>query len=374
LEILRTVAESAIPLSTIDGGRFPDALHKVDRIKPTCNAISDPFPNTHHPIPFTHVGILATFGSMPSELGERLCRLACLHNRLLISCALGETGVASRDLLQEIECDRTTLYRLGRDLKSMGAPLSYGRKVHLWNYAREWNPPWTWSRSFAGATGMRLAMNYLLDPGLGKAMGDLAIVSHTVEGKVSALPRLTGTFPPELPPILSRALREKRKLSFLYTKPGSSAEPKTVHPHSLFSWDGMVYLQAVDDADPSRILRRYALSRMSKALVSPERSRRIPAKDVPSCLGAFTGPHLRACIHADPSCAPYVRERQWHPDQVVRDLPDGSVEFMLPFGDVDEAARWILGRGPGFCPVKPASLVKAWKVAVGRLMERAPTL
>jgi hypothetical protein len=62
-----------------------------------------------------------------------------------------------------------------------------------------------------------------------------------------------------------------------------------------------------------------------------------------------------------------VRERRWHPDQKIVERQGGAVEFALPFGDHGEAARWILGKGPGFRPLSPAPLVGEWRRLVKEL-------
>jgi predicted DNA-binding transcriptional regulator YafY len=43
--------------------------------------------------------------------------------------------------------------------------------------------------------------------------------------------------------------------------------------------------------------------------------------------------------------APYVRERQWHPTQQIRELPSGDIELRFRAGGAFEITRWILGWG-----------------------------
>ena len=54
--------------------------------------------------------------------------------------------------------------------------------------------------------------------------------------------------------------------------------------------------------------------------------------------------------------APYVREREWHPTQRLRNLPDGRVELTFRAGGTFEIMRWILGWGDAVEVVRPASL------------------
>lgn len=54
--------------------------------------------------------------------------------------------------------------------------------------------------------------------------------------------------------------------------------------------------------------------------------------------------------------APYVREREWHPTQRIRDLPDGRVELTFRAGGSFEIMRWILGWGDAAEVVRPMVL------------------
>jgi predicted DNA-binding transcriptional regulator YafY len=54
--------------------------------------------------------------------------------------------------------------------------------------------------------------------------------------------------------------------------------------------------------------------------------------------------------------APYVREREWHPTQKLRDLRDGRVELTFRAGGSFEITRWILGWGDAAEVVRPPAL------------------
>lgn len=54
--------------------------------------------------------------------------------------------------------------------------------------------------------------------------------------------------------------------------------------------------------------------------------------------------------------APYVREREWHPTQKLRELRDGRVELTFRAGGAFEIMRWILGWGDAAEVVKPTRL------------------
>jgi len=54
--------------------------------------------------------------------------------------------------------------------------------------------------------------------------------------------------------------------------------------------------------------------------------------------------------------APYVREREWHPTQKIRELRDGRVELTFRAGGAFEIMRWILGWGAAAEVVRPPAL------------------
>lgn len=67
--------------------------------------------------------------------------------------------------------------------------------------------------------------------------------------------------------------------------------------------------------------------------------------------------------------APYVKEREWHPTQRIKDLHDGRVELTFTAGGEFEIIRWILGWGDGVVVIRPVSLRQA--VAGALLRARA---
>lgn len=303
---------------------------------------------------------------MPASLPDRISRIVALHNTLLV--AWSEAGDSPRiaDILEAMGCERKTLYKCAEELRRMGAPIEYDRKRFTWRYTDAWSFPLQVVEPVTGAFGIRLAMDFLLDPELKDGLKyRLALDPMLRTPGNTTLARLTGIFPKMYLGRLSLAIRERRLVRFDYRKPGeSTSSTRIVEPVDLFEWNGMPYLQAREPAKHPERIKRFTLSRMHELDVLPDRFKRTPKKQIPSCLGAFSGDVFDAVFLADRAHAPYVRERKWHPSQRTRELPDGSVEFALPFGDPGEASRWILGHGPGFKPIAPPELVAAWKQTI----------
>ncbi len=317
---------------------------------------------------------------MPSPLSERLSRLAILHNLLSQAHAHGLAGVSVEEILEAMGCERKALYRHAQDLREMGALVEYDEAFHLWRYSQTWNPPHPWTWTVEGALALRLSMDFLLDPQLEYDLKDLVGVPselHVRSGS-QTLPRLTGKFSRSILSQLSLAIREHRLLQFEYRKANGETSLREVRPHSVFEWNGMPYLQATETSKDrlpksgeDSSTKRFAFSRISKPIALDETFRPSRSKKLPTCLGAFCGEIFQAELVAEASQAAYVMERQWHPDQQTKLLRDGSVHFTLPFGDYDEAARWVISHGPGFKAVGPKLLVGAWRKMVRQLAVQA---
>jgi predicted DNA-binding transcriptional regulator YafY len=212
-------------------------------------------------------------------------------------------------------------------------------------------------------------MDFLLDPELKDGLeGKVALDPMLRTSGNTTLARLTGIFPKMYLGRLSLAIRERRLVRFDYRKPrDTESSLREVEPMDLFEWNGMPYLQAREPSKHPGRIKRFSLSRMHDLEILERRFKRTSRKQIPSCLGAFSGEIFEAVFLADGAHAPYVRERKWHPSQHNRDLPDGGIEFTLPFGDPGEATRWILGHGPGYRPVAPPELVDKWRECIQEL-------
>jgi predicted DNA-binding transcriptional regulator YafY len=60
--------------------------------------------------------------------------------------------------------------------------------------------------------------------------------------------------------------------------------------------------------------------------------------------------------------AAYVSEREWHPTQKIRPLPDGGIELTFCAGGTFEIERWILGWGDAMEVIAPDSLRESFRL------------
>jgi hypothetical protein len=62
--------------------------------------------------------------------------------------------------------------------------------------------------------------------------------------------------------------------------------------------------------------------------------------------------------------APYIRERQWHPQQMIKDFKDGSLVLEFTTNHINEVKDWVLSWGGGATVLSPSILVEKTKLSL----------
>jgi proteasome accessory factor B len=164
----------------------------------------------------------------------------------------------------------------------------------------------------------------------------------------------------ELFETVSHAVLDSHELAFEYKKlRGAQHETRRVQPYHLACIENQWYLFAFDLARQQ--LRTFALPRMRKVRDTGARFRRPAdfsiARLLSASFGVFsgTGRH-RVRVRFDPFAARLVSEREWHPSQKLKRLPDGAIELTLTLGGLEEVERWILSWGQHATVLEPPAL------------------
>jgi predicted DNA-binding transcriptional regulator YafY len=163
--------------------------------------------------------------------------------------------------------------------------------------------------------------------------------------------------------LIGRALEatlQSREATLTYhSKSSERTKVYRVHPYRLAYAQGGLYLLAfVPEYDE---VRTFAMERVENLSLLEERftSREdLPDRAFPHSLGVHSGPPERIELAFTREAADYVRAREWHPSQTLRDLPDGGVLLTL---DVcrDQALRsWILSFGASAQVLSPETLAR----------------
>lgn len=127
-------------------------------------------------------------------------------------------------------------------------------------------------------------------------------------------------------------------------------------PYRLVFSRGALYLTAF--VPEYSEFRTFAVDRMLSLSVSEERFEpvEIEGEAFAHSLGVHEGPPERIAIVFEPRIVPYVKEREWHPSQRIRDEADGSIVLTLDVCNDFALRSWILGFGPLARVVSPPHL------------------
>ncbi|MCC7417306.1 MAG: WYL domain-containing protein [Acidobacteria bacterium] len=210
----------------------------------------------------------------------------------------------------------------------------------------------------------------------------ISTLTPHMRGFLDRLPQVLSTKPdarkqggPRQQPIVARALEatlhlRQARLTY-YSKSSDRTKDYVVHPYRLAYAQGGLYLLAfVPEYDQ---VRTFAVERIHELSLLEERfppPADLPEGAFPHSLGVHTGPPERVEIEFLPDIADYVRARQWHPSQQVRELPSGGLAVSLDVC-LDRALRgWILGFGPSARVIAPDALARDIEQQLARAVER----
>ena len=156
------------------------------------------------------------------------------------------------------------------------------------------------------------------------------------------------------PRLVARALEatlQQRQATITYhSKSSDRTKTYLVHPYRLAYAQGGMYLLAY--VPEYGEVRTFAVERIQDLSLLEERFTpdvsygELPDTAFPHSLGVHSGPPERVEIAFEPAVADYVRAREWHPSQQVRDTDGGGIAVTLDVC-LDRALQsWILSFGP----------------------------
>ena len=185
------------------------------------------------------------------------------------------------------------------------------------------------------------------------------------------LPRIIATKPdpmrrkddPRQQRIIARAIDatlHQRQATIVYHS-ASSDRTKTylVHPYRLAYAQGGLYLLAY--VPEYGEVRTFAVERVQELSLLEERFtpiEELPDTAFPHSLGVHTGPPERVELEFEPAVADYVRAREWHPSQAMRDTESGGLHMTLDVCLDRALESWILSFGPFARVIAPESLAR----------------
>lgn len=198
---------------------------------------------------------------------------------------------------------------------------------------------------------------------------NLAHLNQTISFKTTAEPVVN------LPvmELLFRAAQNREQLRLKYRKPGiRQAEDRIVDPYHVANVNGDWYLFAFDHG--RQAIRTFAPVRIVKAEPTGKTFQRPSRFQLDLQLRDSFGIHSRegdyeVVIQFDEAVSDYIREKRWHPSQVLKELPDDRLELSMRLGSLQEVQRWILGWGGAARVLAPQELVTGVRTAAKRMLE-----
>ena len=175
--------------------------------------------------------------------------------------------------------------------------------------------------------------------------------------QVTAAPQRTVN-PEHFQSICDGTLRRKRLRLRYYARSRDEQSDRIVSPQRVIYYRGNWYLDGY--CHDKEAGRRFAVDAVREVMVLDEPASNASPSDANQGYGIFAGPASHtAVLIFDSEAARWVREEEWHPQQRAIDLPDGGVQFEIPFGNPREIVMDILRHGPHVEVVRPASLRSA---------------
>lgn len=198
---------------------------------------------------------------------------------------------------------------------------------------------------------------------LNLAEWDQSISFHTTAEPMATLPPILES--------LTRAAQKREQIRLSYRKPGAKqVEERVVDPYQLANVNGDWYLFAFDHL--RKDIRKFVPARIQSAEPTGKTFTRPAQFELQKLLRDSFDVYSRegdyeVVLQFDEAVADYIREKRWHPSQVLKELPKGAVEMRLKLGSLLEIERWVLGWGGAARVLAPAELANRIRTAADRL-------
>ncbi|MFO1478039.1 MAG: WYL domain-containing protein [Verrucomicrobiota bacterium] len=198
----------------------------------------------------------------------------------------------------------------------------------------------------------------------------------SLDSVISFRPFAPGDADVEAFEILSRGVRERRAVTFLYRNHGALAfQRRQVHPYHLAHVDGRWCLFAFDAVREA--MRTFVLCRLKQPRLQARRFT-VPKKfDLNEYLRhSFAlfrgkdGDDYEVVLDLDAWAADEVRGRRWHESQELMELPGGMLRVSLRLNNIEEVEKWALGFSTHATVVRPKLLAERLRKTAVELAKR----
>lgn len=277
-------------------------------------------------------------------------------------------GVRAQELMDRFEIDARTLRRYLADLRDIDVPIQDegrgdDRVISIDVNWRRTGVQLTLAEVLSLHFG-RTLFNFLegtsfaqditeaierLQPAISRTHADLA---RQLDTKFLAVPEHAKDYRGEASEIIDEvitALVYNNPVDARYRKASGVEGTYQLHPLTLATFRQGLYIFA-RDVDAARI-KTFAVERFTE--LKRRRGEYFdyptgwsPAARIADAWGIISDDPEDVAIAFTERVATYIRERTWHPSQVLSTLPDGRLLLRLSVAITVELEQWVLGFGP----------------------------
>lgn len=315
---------------------------------------------------------------------KKYSQAARLHDVIRILEA--RYGATVDELAEACQIHRRTIYRDLQAILDAGYPLvretgEDGRTIYRFLTGFRKIPPITFSLPELMTLYLcRRQLGFLrgtpfqddLDAIFGRIQSSLPprSVAHLERIAESAAPRFQGlrdyAGKRRILELLREALLFQYRCLLFYTPPRRTPEEYLFDPYTLLFYKDSLYLGGF--AHNRGALRLFLVDRLQKVELTQERFE-VPEDFRPedltgSSFGLIDGDPIHIRVRFSPPIAHLIRERIWHPDQVLIEEPDGSLQLSFAAGGQTEILAWLYSYLPHVQILEPQDLANAFRHAL----------
>ncbi len=296
----------------------------------------------------------------------------------LIRAMESPKGLSVPSLAEELSVDRRTIYRDIRAIEEAGHPVyqddSGSRRV--WRLQEGYRTnlrdlPITHREIVALWYALSIAGRYApsaFGPELGNILKKIEALGGNGNGFRIAASRLfrplvKGAKQNELAlealAVITSAILEERIVEVRYRafRTGDIRHFR-IHPSHLYEYRNGMYVSCYSESHAKAI--SLAIERMENVRLTEDRSTRqhdlSPEKLHANSIGLGFGKPVRVRLHFDKVVAPYIRERNWHPTQKIKNFADGGLLLSMSVATDPELLSFIASYEPHVVVESPVSL------------------
>ena len=295
----------------------------------------------------------ARYGATVDELAE-----ACRIHRRTVYRDLQAIVDAGYPLIREIAADGRTIYRFLTGFRKI-PPITFSLPELMTLYLCR--------RQFGFLHGTPFQDD--LDAIFSRIQSSLPprSVAHLERIAEAAAPRFQGlrdySGKKQILEQLREALLFQYHCRMIYAPPRRLPEEYLFDPYTLLFYKDSLYLGGY--AHNRGALRLFLVNRLQEIEVTKERfdvPEDFRAEDLTgSSFGLIDGDPMQVRVRFAPKVAHLIRERFWHPGQVLIEEPEGYLQLRFEAGGETEILAWLYSYLPHVQVLEPAHMVVAFR-------------